>query len=276
MRIEGPLERFCGAGEWTEVLRTMVVAAHPDDETIGAGARIARLGSACTVVHVTDGAPSDRRFFAKTVSTLSRAAYARVRREEALHALGTGGLEASRVVSLGLRDQESSFDMASVAERLSSLMSELRPEVVVTHAYEGGHPDHDTTALAVHAAAALIPAPLAPPLIEMTSYHDQGGATVRGEFLPTPGLREMATALNDEDRRRKRAMLAAYTTQREILGPFRTETERFRLAPRYVFGKAPHEGRLHYERFAFNVSGPMWRALARTALRKLGLDEGPI
>jgi hypothetical protein len=71
-------------------------------------------------------------------------------------------------------------------------------------------------------------------------------------------------------------MLAAYTTQREVLEPFKNEAERFRLAPRYDFGAPPHEGRLHYERFGFGIAGAMWRALARAAAKKLDLSEGTL
>jgi LmbE family N-acetylglucosaminyl deacetylase len=278
MRTDGPLERLLEAGKPpAERPLLLIVAAHPDDETIGAGACIARFADTCTVVHVTDGAPSDRRFFPATAGTLTRTAYARVRREEATRALAAAGVDASRVVCLSLRDQEAAFDMDGLTRRLAALVLELRPEILVTHAYEGGHPDHDATSFAVHAASMLAGSRRDgwPSIVEMTSYHDQGGATVRGEFLPYPGARELTIELTEEDRQRKRAMFAAYATQREMLAPFHLETERFRLAPRYRFSAPPHEGRLHYERFGFAISGPMWRALRRSAAKKLDLGEGP-
>ncbi|HYC50403.1 MAG TPA: hypothetical protein VEB19_04755, partial [Gemmatimonadaceae bacterium] len=39
-------------------LTTLIIVAHPDDESIGAGARLRKLGDAW-VVDVTDGAPRD-------------------------------------------------------------------------------------------------------------------------------------------------------------------------------------------------------------------------
>jgi LmbE family N-acetylglucosaminyl deacetylase len=276
MRAEGPLDRLCGAREALALGSVLLVAAHPDDETIGAGGRLARLGAAFTIVHVTDGAPVDRRFFPSSAARLSRPAYARTRRDEALRALALARIPASRVISFGVRDQESAFEMEAIADRLAGLWDELRPALVVTHAYEGGHPDHDATAFAVHAAAALPLTHIPAPIIEMTSYHDQGDATVRGEFLPSVGARERTVVLEEEERKQKRAMLSAFVTQREVLGAFHSENERFRLAPRYRFERPPHDGRLHYERFGFELSGAIWRALAGSARKKLGLPEGPL
>jgi LmbE family N-acetylglucosaminyl deacetylase len=253
----------------------LVVAAHPDDETIGAGARIAKLAGGCMVIHVTDGAPGDRRFCPPAANHLPRVSYARARREEAVRALALAGVDASHIVCMGVRDQEVAFDMAAIAERIAAVLADLQPDLVLTHPYEGGHPDHDAVAFAVHAAAALSSTSRESPvaILEMTSYHDEGGATVRGEFLPDPRAHEAALELSDDERRLKRAMLGAYITQREMLTRFRTETERFRIAPRYAFGAPPHKGRLHYERFGFRMSGAMWRALARSALKKLALND---
>jgi LmbE family N-acetylglucosaminyl deacetylase len=274
MQRDPLLLRFCaarGSGDWPTAL---VIAAHPDDETIGAGARLAAMGGTCSIIHLTDGAPADRRYFPEVAKNWTRAEYARRRRAEARNALAIAGIGEERARWLGLRDQEIPFEMASAAETVAEAICMRPPELIVTHAYEGGHPDHDGAALVVHAAVALARArgvaPIA--LAEMTGYHDRSGMTVRGEFLPgATGGPEITLELTDDERRVKRSMFAAYVTQQAVLAQFRGTAERFRTAPAYDFLAPPHAGRLHYERFGLGMGGAMWRALARSALKKLAL-----
>src|SRR5690242_14956296 len=84
--------------------RPLVVAAHPDDEAIGAGGLLQRLPGA-SVVHVTDGAPRDPSFLPEGLAK-DRAEYAALRRDEAARALALAGIPADRVRSLGIVDQE--------------------------------------------------------------------------------------------------------------------------------------------------------------------------
>jgi N-acetylglucosamine malate deacetylase 2 len=270
MRVDPLLARLCGR-ETQPPRVTLVVVAHPDDETIGAGARLARLASSCWVIHVTDGAPIDRSFFPASMASVSRATYARVRRDEAVRALAIAGIDPSRVRCLGVRDQDAVFDMVEIAERLVAAVREIEPEIVLTHAYEGGHPDHDATAFGVRACVALLEGEghASPRIIEMSSYHDWAGTTVRGEFLTVGDAPEIGLELTEEERRLKRSMLSAFVTQREVLTAFKCEWERFRVAPIYDFARAPHEGRLHYERFGLKLGGSTWRAFARAAQKKL-------
>src|SRR6476661_8567872 len=55
-------------------LRILVLAAHPDDETIGASLLLSRFPQSA-VVFLTDGAPRDTRFWSAQVNG-SREAYA--------------------------------------------------------------------------------------------------------------------------------------------------------------------------------------------------------
>ena len=254
----------------------LVVAAHPDDEVIGLGATLGALvarGSRVQVLHVTDGAPRDPSLRpALRDCTPSEAAAVRAR--EVAASLRAGGLDPGAILvpSLGVPDQEASLAMVEIARGLSQRFEELTPNVVITHPYEGGHPDHDAVALAVHAAVRIISARRGAPLrlAEMSSYHAsrEGDALEAATFLPCPhaictSLRE--GHLDERSRARKRAMLDAFTSQAEVLAGLGGLDEPLRCAPPYDFTEPPHAGVLHYERLAFGWTGERWRTLAREA-----------
>ena len=160
----------------------LVVAAHPDDETIGASWLLAEAPEA-RVVHLTDGAPRDS---ALRSSEAPREAYARLRQAEAVAALAHVGVGPERIFCLEAVDQEAVERLVPLTYRLASWVAEEEPSVVVTHPYEGGHPDHDAAAFVVHAALALLARSGGPvrPVWEMTSYHAREGRLVTGEYLP--------------------------------------------------------------------------------------------
>jgi LmbE family N-acetylglucosaminyl deacetylase len=248
----------------------LVLAAHPDDETIGAARLLLRSPAAC-VVFLTDGAP--RAAALRPAGPDDQAAYARRRRAEALAALAEARVPAGDVVFLGGVDQEAAGELASLARELARVLSDVRPRLVVTHPYEGGHPDHDCAAVAARAAAALVARDgrRAPPLAEMTSYHRRDGAVVRAGFLPG-GPPAVTRVLDADERRRKAAMDARYETQREVLAPFPLEVERYRRGPPLDPRARPHEGNLHYEALGW-ASFDAVRAPTLAALRALGLGE---
>jgi len=246
----------------------VVVAAHPDDETVGAGGLLPAMRHA-TLVTVTDGAPHDPGD-AERAGCNSREEYARLRREEMFSALSVAGIPEERCRTLNVVDQEASLEMAYLTMRLVDVLRELRPSAVLTHPYEGGHPDHDATAFAVHAACARVPNP--PEVFEFASYHaasESAPVIEAGTFLPDPGKVETAP-LSDEARARKSAMIERYASQLHMLRHWPLDVERYRAAPVYDFTQAPHEGRLYYEHFPWGVTGERWRLLARDALRTLG------
>jgi LmbE family N-acetylglucosaminyl deacetylase len=245
-----------------------LLAAHPDDETIGAGALLCR-SPRVRVLHLTDGAPRDSRLWPRAFPG-GRDEYAALRRRETELALAIAGIPADRIDCLGGIDQEAIEHAAQLARSLADRLRALRPPVLVIHPLEGGHPDHDAAALVARAAAALL-GTAAPALVEMTSYHARGDGIAAAKFLPAPG-RAVELPVRGEIRERKQGMIAAYATQSAVLKDFPIDAELFRDAPAAHFGQQPHEGQLHYERMGWR-RGDEWRSLARAALEELGLWE---
>jgi LmbE family N-acetylglucosaminyl deacetylase len=245
-------------------LRLLVLAAHPDDETIGASMLLARFPQSF-VVFLTDGAPRDTALWSAGVNG-SREDYASTRRDEAFRALAYAGVSSERVFWLGGVDQEAAFEIVPLGERLAKLVSEICPSVVVTHAYEGGHPDHDSAAVVAKIAVSALDDKIRPALVEMTSYHARDGRCATGEFLDSDASHEVCFELSSDDRNRKRKMMDAYASQRLVLENFAVDRERLRLAPEYNFGEPPHSGKLWYECMGWTMTGARWRVLATAAV----------
>jgi N-acetylglucosamine malate deacetylase 2 len=247
-----------------------VVVAHPDDETIGCGAILRRL-PLVRLVHVTDGAPRDM-IDAVRLGLSSRESYATMRSAELTAALALAGVPPWRHVNLGMTDQTAAFALDELVHRLEPLLREVR--IVVTHAFEGGHPDHDATALAVHAACALIASRgRCPQIIEMPFYRAGSEGWALQSFVPAGEVAQTIVVLSGDEQELKRRMMAAHSSQRATLSRFRLDRERFRLAPTYDFEELPNGGALLYERYHWGMNGALWGELAASARAKLGLIE---
>jgi N-acetylglucosamine malate deacetylase 2 len=249
--------------------KTVIVVAHPDDEAIGAGALMRDLPGVI-VTHVTDGAPLHIDA-ARRNGHGTREDYLRARREEAVAALALVGIPAPRIRCLGFVDGEAALRLVEISYAVAGLLDELRPEVVLTHPYEGGHTDHDATAFAVHLACGVlrregVPAPI---VLELTSYHGLNGRRVHADFLPFWPVPLRRVDLPTESQLLKARMFRYFTTQQKVLSAFPLNVERFRIAPRYVFTIPPHDGPLDYERYCTTITGAEWRANAEKALHIL-------
>ncbi|MBW7956994.1 MAG: PIG-L family deacetylase [Deltaproteobacteria bacterium] len=250
--------------------KTLVVAAHPDDEVAGAGALLRYLERAF-FVHVTDGAPRD---LADAVSHgfSSAEEYAEARRKELFAALSISGIRPEDCFPPWVPDREAGYHLVEIALKLRDAIMETGAESVLTLAYEGGHPDHDSLCFAAHAAAGLIRKAGGdpPPLIEYALYNAMDGRLSSLEFIPREGFDEITFMLSEEERRIKGRMMDCFATQAPVLSMFPLQFERFRPAPPYVFTASPHEGRLHYEQFDWGIDGKKWRELASGAMKELG------
>ena len=109
--------------------RLAIVAAHPDDEVIGAGGHFPQLRDAL-FIHVTNGAPRNGRD-ATAFGFASPEDYARARADELAAALALAGIDQSQCREAGLSDQE----VASISGHKSMQMlrryTHLRAEDLV-------------------------------------------------------------------------------------------------------------------------------------------------
>jgi LmbE family N-acetylglucosaminyl deacetylase len=236
-----------------------MVVAHPDDEAIGAGGQLHRFEN-LTLAIVSDGAPRDGRDMRRT-GHASIEDYAKTRRTELMRALQA--LALSGLILLDLPDGELIFSIASIVTQLAEIFVRKNIDVVMTHAYEGGHPDHDALALATQLAARQVPHP--PALVEMPYYHAGPDGWVLQRF-PDNEPAPVTVSLDAQAWARKCAMLDAHQSQSEMLSGFRQRTETFRLAPAHDFTQPPTTGCWLYDHVAPTLPPETWLAHARAAI----------
>jgi len=251
-------------------VRPLLLVAHPDDETVGAATFLSRTTDGI-VVFCTDGAPIDSKLWSPDAAGGSRESYALMRRQEAYAALHLLGIDGEWVRFLDAVDQDAVFSLSRLIEDFISTLARYRPDIVITHAYEGGHPDHDAASLIARVAINAVESDYRPVLAEMPLYHARDNQYVLAQFLPTlqdgtSGPQELILQLSAEEIARKQQMIGCHRSQRLVLAGFPLECERFRLAPAYNYSESPYPGKLWYECMGWSMTGDRWRELATRAL----------
>jgi LmbE family N-acetylglucosaminyl deacetylase len=136
--------------------RLVVLAPHPDDETFGCGAAVARAraaGAPVGIIVATDGRHS-------TVSTVfSPEKLAALRTGELRAACRVLGVPDSDVLQLGFEDGTLTAQLPALVDRLTGLLVRRRPDVLLVPCAQDGHPDHQALHHAGVRAASALPQP---------------------------------------------------------------------------------------------------------------------
>ena len=257
------------------------------------GARLERLAGS-RLVTVTDGAPADGAD-ALHHGFASLDAYRAARRAELAAALAHAGISLEAISfpvpapGVPVPDQTAALHLPALTRAVAQAFQEFAPEAVLTHPYEGGHPDHDACAFAVGTAVRWLRRESlsgsrqgSPVILEAPFYHAAAdGSMETGTFLAAdPSADTLVRELTPEERANKRARLACFRSQAETLAQFATDRELFRPAPAYDFTQPPHPGQLFYEHFPWGMRGGRFRTLAAEAVAELfpsplpGFDAG--
>ncbi len=189
-------ELFPGVG------RIVVVAPHPDDETLGCGGILSMLAAAgreIVLVAVTDGeacypAASNSR---KRIIAIRR-------RYESQFALLRLGINSARHVRLGIADGAIDAHRERLASSLGAILRD--GDSVITTWRGDGHPDHEATGAIAAQCAAASGAILREVPIWMWSW-------ARPLDSRVPWQRARRLVLAADAQRRKRHAVAAYGSQ---------------------------------------------------------------
>src|SRR5258706_4839805 len=143
--------------------RILVIAPHPDDESIAAGGLLQRAiaaGGEVRVVFVTDGDnnPWTLRYLKKKlrISDADRAEWGALRRQESRRGLATLGVSASSAIFLGFPDRML-IGMARtgdlrVRHALTAIINEFEPSLLVIPSAFDLHADHRAISWLAHGA----------------------------------------------------------------------------------------------------------------------------
>jgi N-acetylglucosamine malate deacetylase 2 len=239
-----------GTSDLVRHSRCAVIVAHSGDEIIGAGGLISRLREV-TILHVTE--------------------YDQTKTKASISALELANVPSDRVVELGVTDIREPHSLASLSHEIAGFLQRFKPEVVLTHPYDGGHPDHDATAFATHAAMRLMQNNgFEPPaLFEMALHPSTDGQKRELDFFPGTWREATTLVLDEKTRKLKRRMFDCVAVQESNLKGTTLSLERFRRSPDYDFSIAPNAGKPAYESFDSEMTGVRWQVLARKALAEL-------
>jgi len=148
-------------------MRVLAVAAHPDDETLGAGGTLARhadVGDEVWVCILTDG-------------VTARHGHTAEQQECALRAADILGVK--RVVFLGLPDQLlDAMPLLDVIRPLQTCVDDLEPEVVYTHFKEDVNQDHRVA----YAATMVATRPVGGPVRRLLCWETASSTEWAGPF----------------------------------------------------------------------------------------------
>lgn len=183
----------------------------------------------------------------------------RVRETELARAMNILGMPQSSVHLLKFPDLGLTAMMNQAAETLAEYFRQLRPEVVVVNAFEGGHPDHDSVNFLAYEASHR--AGLRPVIIEFPLYNGAGPA--RHWWWKINGFPEgepsFSIPLPDRIIDMKYKIMQTYSSQWMYMTPARLASPReklksigepYRRCPENRdHTLPPHPGGLNYERW---------------------------
>jgi LmbE family N-acetylglucosaminyl deacetylase len=213
---------------------TLVVVAHPDDESVGCGMLLQGMAAAGVLV-CTDGGPVIAQPWHRRIFR-SRTLYASKRLAEFRAATRIAGVRYTCQMK-GIRDQLLCKCLERAARLLAECIRQYRPDAILSHAFEAGHPDHDCCAFLSNWAGRTFSLPV----WEMPLYYrpTPSSPLVYQQFLSCFG-NEIELSAEPDKLLRKTQMVSAHRSQAAVVSKFDKTREVFRPQPTYDFSVNPN------------------------------------
>ena len=231
--------------------RPLVLVAHQDDEALGCGALLQRANDPA-LIFATDGAPRAEQWWN---AYGSRQAYANERRNEALQAMEILAVQELEFLSdyapEACVDQELFRNLDRAYHALQQLSIPLKPKIILTMAYEGGHPDHDSCSV----LASVLGRELSLPVWEMPFYSRTREGELSLQSFSGANHNEIVLKPTEHELDCKREVFSAYVSQKLVIEKFNWREERFRPQPAYDYAQPAHAGKLNYELWQWPMTG---------------------
>ncbi len=119
--------------------RTLVLAPHPDDETFGVGATIARCRAAGVSVMVVIASDGRRSHASRSLTPDELAA---IRATEVRAACRAMGVAEADLMELGFEDGTLEAHCSALARQLRGIVLDYQPAQILVPSVHDGHPDH--------------------------------------------------------------------------------------------------------------------------------------
>ncbi len=188
--------------------RYVFVFAHPDDEiyTCAYIAELTQLGKSVDIFYVTSGDYTGPEM-------------GPIREKEALESMSVLGVRKESIIFLRYPERELMQRVPEVAKEIFEKITQLHPDCIITHDYEGGHNGHDAVSFCTHRAAQKLEVPL----FMFPAYHDWPERRLWNQFAPG---REIAftLALSDEQKALQEKVIAAHKTQESFFNLVKAST----------------------------------------------------
>lgn len=242
--------------------RVLVLAPHPDDESIATGGLLQAVrdaGAQLRVVVLTDGDnnPWPQRWIEKhwRIDADDRARWGARRRNEARAAMATVGMAEDQATFFGMPDLGlTDLLMHARIRPVAMLRAEFEafaPTTLIMPALSDRHPDHS----AVHILARLALVSNAGPKPKLLGFAVHGGGS---------GQIDITVALSEAQRDGKRAAILAHTSQmrlsqRRFLKYVRTEETYWSMATESVpYPDHPARATVHHDTLDVQIDGRRW------------------